>query len=92
MEIKALRHVIKGAKHGPNTCAPPPLSLTAHETGHRIVRLIGYACGPADPSRAGSAADADADFDCAYRYNWRVGLAQIARTRSRSGWALTACP
>lgn len=57
---------LKGARTGPNARAPHPVWRTAQATGQRIVKLIGYDCGPADQRRARQARPADADFDYAY--------------------------
>lgn len=57
---------IKGAKRGPNKCAPHPIWTEYQATGQRIVKLIGYDCGAADLRRSKKLPAADADFDYAY--------------------------
>lgn len=59
-------HFIKGAKRGPNACAPHPVWTRYQETGTRIVKLIGYDSGKADMRRSKNLLTADADFDYAY--------------------------
>lgn len=59
-------HFIKGAKRGPNACAPHPIWTEYQTTGQRIVKLIGYDCGKADMRRSKNLPAADADFDYAY--------------------------
>lgn len=58
--------LLKGVKSGPNACAPHPLWLEAQATGQRILKLIGYDCGPADRRRSGSLSTGSAEFDYAY--------------------------
>lgn len=58
--------VLKGSRSGPNAAAPHPVWIEAQRTGQRIVKLIGYDCGPADIRRSRNLASADADFDYAY--------------------------
>lgn len=57
---------IKGAKRGPNACAPHPIWTEYQNTGTRIVKLIGYDAGKADTRRSKNLPAADADFDYAY--------------------------
>jgi len=57
---------IKGAKRGPNACAPHPIWNEYQATGQRIIKLIGYDCGKADMRRSKNLPAADADFDYAY--------------------------
>lgn len=57
---------IKGAKRGPNACAPHPIWTAYQQTGQRIVKLIGYDCGKADMRRSKNLPTADEDFDYAY--------------------------
>lgn len=57
---------IKGAIRGPNARPPHPVWLAAQESSERILKLIGYDCGPADKRRAADAPTHDADFDYAY--------------------------
>lgn len=57
---------IKGAKRGPNACAPHPIWTEYQDTGVRICKLIGYDCSKADIRRSKNLPAADADFDYAY--------------------------
>lgn len=58
--------LLKGVKSGPNACAPHPLWIEAQATGQRILKLIGYDCGPADRRRSGSLSAGSDEFDYAY--------------------------
>lgn len=72
---------IKGSRSGPNAAAPHPIWIEAQRRGERIVKLIGYDCGPADLRRSRNLPEADADFDYAYPLQilgWtRAGCVQI---------------
>lgn len=57
---------IKGAKSGPGRRPAHPVWQQAQATGQRIVKLIGYDCGPADLRRSKNLKDADASFDYLY--------------------------
>ncbi|MGH8159290.1 MAG: hypothetical protein ACREPQ_14310 [Rhodanobacter sp.] len=57
---------LKGVRSGPNAADPHPLWLRAKATDQRIVKLIGYDCGPADKRRSRGLSGADADFDYVY--------------------------
>ncbi|KZC32661.1 hypothetical protein RhoFW510R10_12025 [Rhodanobacter sp. FW510-R10] len=57
---------LKGVKSGPNARPAHPMWLEAKATGQRILKLIGYDCGPADRRRSGSLASTGDDFDYAY--------------------------
>lgn len=59
-------YFIKGAKRGPNACAPHPLWTAFQDTGQRIVKLIGYDCGKADMRRSKKLPASDMDFDYVY--------------------------
>jgi len=43
---------LKGARRGPNARPPHPVWIDAQRRGQRIVKLIGYDCGPADVRRS----------------------------------------
>jgi hypothetical protein len=58
--------MIKGVASGPNASTPHPIWIEAGERGTRIVKLIGYDCGPADLRRSRKLPTADVDFDYAY--------------------------
>lgn len=57
---------LKGTKSGPNARPPHALWLHAQATGQRILKLIGYDCGPADRRRSGSLSAGSGEFDYAY--------------------------
>ncbi|MFY2610865.1 hypothetical protein ACOTJQ_29310 [Achromobacter xylosoxidans] len=57
---------LKGARSGPNARRAHPVWVRAQEAGQRIVKLIGYDCGPADMHRSAGVKPADADFDYVY--------------------------
>lgn len=57
---------VKGSKSGPNATPPHPVWTEAQRRGERIIKLIGYDCGPADLRRSRKLPEADADFDYAY--------------------------
>lgn len=57
---------LKGTRSGPNASAPHPIWIEAQRTSQRIVKLIGYDCGPADLRRAGRLPVADVEFDYIY--------------------------
>ncbi len=57
---------IKGAKCGPNAADPHPIWIEAQRRGERIVKLIGYDCGPADIRRSRNLPSANADFEFSY--------------------------
>ena len=57
---------LMGVTKGPNKCPPHPLWIEAQEHGEKIVKLIGYDCGPADMRRSADLADCDDDFDYVY--------------------------
>lgn len=57
---------IKGVATGPNAVEPHPIWREAAQSGQRIVKLIGYDCGPADLRRSRRIPVADADFDYGY--------------------------
>lgn len=57
---------LKGVKSGPNAAPPHPAWERAVATGQRIVKLIGYDCGPADTRRSKRLTGSDGDFDYFY--------------------------
>lgn len=57
---------LKGVKSGPNARPAHPLWEHARATGQRIVKLIGYDCGPADMRRSARLQNSDSEFDYAY--------------------------
>jgi len=57
---------LMGVTKGPAKRPPHDLWLRYLETGCKIVKLIGYDCGPADRRRSGKLAAADAHFDYVY--------------------------
>ncbi|MDM5182061.1 hypothetical protein PO883_33345, partial [Massilia sp. DJPM01] len=57
---------IRGVTKGPAKRPPHPLWLNYLATGTRIVKLIGYDCGPADKRRSARLAEADEHFDYIY--------------------------
>lgn len=57
---------IMGVTRGPNKRPPHPVWIEAQERGDRIVKLIGYDCGPADMRRSVDLADCSDDFDYLY--------------------------
>lgn len=57
---------LKGAKSGPNARPPHPLWISAQAKGQRIIKLIGYDCGPADMRRSKGLKPSDADFEYVY--------------------------
>lgn len=57
---------LKGVKSGPNAAPPHPLWERSVATGQRIVKLIGYDCGPADTRRSKGLSGGDRDFDYVY--------------------------
>ncbi|MCX4177839.1 MULTISPECIES: hypothetical protein [Paraburkholderia] len=57
---------LKGAKSGPNARLPHPLWISTRAANERIVKLIGYDCGPADLRRSKAPKRPDDDFDYVY--------------------------
>lgn len=57
---------LKGAKSGPNARPAHPLWVSTQAAGERIVKLIGYDCGPADTRRSKGLKPSDDDFDYVY--------------------------
>lgn len=57
---------VMGVTKGPAKRPPHPVWLNYLATGTRIVKLIGYDCGPADKRRSARLAEADEHFDYVY--------------------------
>jgi hypothetical protein len=57
---------VMGVSKGPAKRPPHAAWLNYLATGRRIVKLIGYDCGPADKRRSAKLAKADAHFDYVY--------------------------
>ena len=57
---------VMGVSKGPSKRPPHPAWLNYLASGNRIVKLIGYDCGPADKRRSARLADAGAHFDYVY--------------------------
>ena len=57
---------VMGVTKGPSKRPPHPAWLNYLATGDRIVKLIGYDCGPADKRRSAKLASADEHFDYVY--------------------------
>jgi len=75
--------LIRGVRSGPQTRPPHPIWIEAQERGVRILKLIGYDCGPADIRRTKAINKGAKDaFDYAYP------LQLIGWTRRECTWAI----